>query len=58
MTIFYFNSGLEDESYTVVFLSPEILGSIDMWRFFLESSAYTDAVALLAVDEAHLLHSW
>lgn len=50
--------GLEDGSYTVVFLSPEILDSIDKWRFFLESSAYTDAEAMLAVDEAHLLHSW
>ena len=57
-TVFHFNSGLQDGSYTVVFFSPEILDNIDRWRFFLESSVYADAVAMIAVDEAHLLQSW
>jgi hypothetical protein len=37
---------------------PEVLQQLDRWRFFIESKVYEDSVAVIAVDEVHLLQSW
>jgi superfamily II DNA helicase RecQ len=51
--------GISAGDYSILYMSPEILLNFDSWGdTILNSSTYKDRVALIAIDEAHILASW